>query len=132
MSVIEDTRKLLQDFLAPELRELTARVEALEVKMDMRFDAMDDRQEARFKEVDARFGALGEQIEAGSREVSTRFDSLSDRLDGRFLEVDARFKAAEVLASERHSQTIQSINRLADIYELRERITRIEARERAS
>jgi hypothetical protein len=39
MSVIEDTRKLLQDFLAPELRELTARVDALEARMDARFDA---------------------------------------------------------------------------------------------
>ena len=78
MSVIEDTRKLLQDFLAPELRELTARVDALEARMDARFDA------------------------------------------------------AERLASERHSQTMQAIGRLADVYELRERITRIEARERAS
>jgi hypothetical protein len=46
--------------------------------------------------------------------------------------VDARFDAAERLASERHTQTVQAIGRLADVYELRERITRIEARERAS
>lgn len=78
MSVIEDTRKLLQDFLAPELRELFARVEALEERMDARFDS------------------------------------------------------SERLASERHTQTMQAIGRLADVYELRERITRIEARERAS
>ena len=78
MSVIEDTRKLLQDFLAPELRELSARVEALEKRMD------------------------------------------------------ARFESAERLSSERHSQTMQAISRLADVYELRERITRIESRERAS
>jgi outer membrane murein-binding lipoprotein Lpp len=78
MSVIEDTRKLLQDFLAPELRELTARVDALEARMDARFDS------------------------------------------------------AERLAAERHNQTMQAIGRLADVYELRERITRIESRERAS
>jgi hypothetical protein len=89
MSVLEDTRKLLQDFLAPELREFSARVEALEGRMNMRFDA----------------------VEKG---------------------VDARFDAAERLASERHTQTVQAIGRLADVYELRERITRIEARERAS
>ena len=35
MSVIEDTRKLLQDFLAPELRELSARVDALEERMKL-------------------------------------------------------------------------------------------------
>jgi len=78
MSAIEDTRKLLQDFLAPELRELSARVDALEARMDARFDS------------------------------------------------------AERLASERHAQTMQAIGRLADVYELREPITRIEARERAS
>jgi outer membrane murein-binding lipoprotein Lpp len=78
MSVIEDTRKLLQDFLAPELRELSARVDALEERMNARFDA------------------------------------------------------AERLASERHTETVQAISRLADVYELRERVARIEARERAS
>ncbi|MGA2250741.1 hypothetical protein [Terracidiphilus sp.] len=76
MSVIEDTRRLLQDFLAPELRELTARVDALEKRMDERFDS------------------------------------------------------SERLASERHTQVMQAIARLADVYELRERISRIEARER--
>jgi len=96
MSVIEDTRKLLQDFLAPELRELTARIDALEEKID-----------ARFRGVDSRFDAFGKSI-------------------------DARFDAAERLASERHTQTMQAIGRLADVYELRERIARIEARERPS
>jgi hypothetical protein len=78
MSVIEDTRKLLQDFLTPELRELSARVDALEARMYARFDS------------------------------------------------------AERLASERHSQTMLAIGRLADVYELRERVARIEARERPS
>ena len=34
MSVIEDTRKLIQDFLAPELRTITARLDALDAKVD--------------------------------------------------------------------------------------------------
>jgi hypothetical protein len=75
ISVIEDTRKLLQDFLAPELRELSGRVDALEERMNARFDS------------------------------------------------------AERLASERHAQTMLAIGRLADVYELRERITRIETRQ---
>ena len=78
MGAIEDTSKRLQDFLAPELRELTARVDALEPRLDARFDA------------------------------------------------------AERLASELHGRTMQAMGRLADVYELRERITGIEARERAS
>jgi len=85
MSVIEDTRKLLQDFPAPELRELTARIDALEERFEVRFKG-----------------------------------------------IDTRFDAAERLASERHTQLMQAIARLADVYELRERIARIEARERPS
>ena len=57
MSVIEDTRKLLQDFLAPELRELTARVGALEARMDARFDSLEKTLDARFHGVDAHFDA---------------------------------------------------------------------------
>ena len=34
MSVVEDIRKVMQDFLAPELREITARLGALEKKTD--------------------------------------------------------------------------------------------------
>jgi hypothetical protein len=86
MSVIEDTRKLLQDFLAPELRELSGRVDALEERMNARFDAFE-------------------------KEVGARFDS------------------AERPGSERHAQTMLAIGRLADVYELRERITRIETRQ---
>lgn len=77
MSVIEDTRKLIQDFLAPKLRELSARLEAVEERMNARFDT------------------------------------------------------AERLASERQNLTMQAIARLADVYDLRERVARIEARERA-
>jgi hypothetical protein len=85
MSVIEDTRKLLQDFLAPELRELAARVNALE-----------------------------------------------ERMEARFASIEQRFNQAERAAEDRHSQTLQAIARLADVYELRERISRIEAREKTN
>ncbi|MGD0445616.1 MAG: hypothetical protein ABSA39_16905 [Edaphobacter sp.] len=34
MSAIDDTRKLLQDFLAPELRAITVRLDTLEKRID--------------------------------------------------------------------------------------------------
>jgi len=47
MSTIDDIRKVLQDFLAPELRTINARldnvgdrIKNLEEKMDLRFDAI--------------------------------------------------------------------------------------------
>jgi tetrahydromethanopterin S-methyltransferase subunit G len=39
MGAIEDTRKVLQDFLAPEIREIKARLDALENRMEDRFNA---------------------------------------------------------------------------------------------
>jgi len=39
MGATDDSRKVLQDFLAPELREIKARLDALEKRMDERFDS---------------------------------------------------------------------------------------------
>lgn len=47
MSVIDDTRKVLQDFLAPELRAISARLDALE----KRFDDSERRADKRHDEV---------------------------------------------------------------------------------
>jgi tetrahydromethanopterin S-methyltransferase subunit G len=41
MGAIEDTRKVLQDFLAPELRAIAVRLEALEKRIDGRLDSVD-------------------------------------------------------------------------------------------
>jgi hypothetical protein len=47
MSVIEHTRKVMQDFLAPELRAISTRLDALE----KRFEDGDRRSELRHDEV---------------------------------------------------------------------------------
>ncbi len=47
MSVVEDTRKVMQDFLAPELRAISVRLDALE----KRFDDAERRADKRHDEV---------------------------------------------------------------------------------
>jgi len=47
MSFVEDTRKVMQDFLAPELRAISVRLESLE----KRFDGAERRAEKRHDEV---------------------------------------------------------------------------------
>ena len=54
MSVVEDVRTVVQDFLAPELRELKARVDALEKRMDDRFKHVDERFDAAERTAQAR------------------------------------------------------------------------------
>lgn len=54
MGVIEDTRKVLQDFLAPELRAIATRLDALEKRFDgleKQVEAVDRRAEKRHDEV---------------------------------------------------------------------------------
>jgi predicted nucleic acid-binding Zn-ribbon protein len=54
MGAIEDTRKVLQDFLAPEMREVRARLDALERRFDgtdRKIDDVDRRAEKRHDEV---------------------------------------------------------------------------------
>ncbi len=50
MSVIEDSRKIMQDFLAPELRAIPVRLDALEKRfdsLDRKIDDVDRRAEKR-------------------------------------------------------------------------------------
>jgi len=47
MGAIEDSRKVLQDFLAPELREIRARLDVLEKQIE----GVDRRAEVRHQEV---------------------------------------------------------------------------------
>ena len=65
METVEDIRKVLQDFLAPELRAVTARFDAIDQRfealtrvMDARFEAMNNR----FDAVDVKFASLEKEI----------------------------------------------------------------------
>ena len=69
MSVIDDTRKVLQDVIAPDLKAINVRLDAVERVMNLRFEQVDKQ----FEQVDKRF----EQIEK-------RFDQFEKRMDERF------------------------------------------------
>lgn len=71
MSVVDDVRKVLQDFLAPQLRELSARMESLEKVVEAKFEAQD-----------AKFDSLNKQIEARFEAQDAKFESLGKQLEG--------------------------------------------------
>ncbi len=61
MGAIEDTRKVLQDFLAPELRAIAVRIDALEKRLegvDRKIDDVDRRAEKRHDAVMLALGRL--------------------------------------------------------------------------
>lgn len=80
-SAVEDVRKAIQDFLAPELRTISARLDAIEKIMDVRFDAMD----VKFASVEVKRDSLSKQIQA----VDNKLD-----IDRRLTKLEAKQSAA--------------------------------------
>lgn len=80
MGVIEDTRQLVQDFLAPELREIRGVLTGIEKRLDAqdkhmdaqdkRFDAMEEVNRARFESIVQRLETI-QQSFAFDRRISS-------------------------------------------------------------
>ena len=58
---------MLQDFLAPQLRELTGRLDALEKVMDARFNALEAKIEGMQRNMDIRFKSLEDSLDLDRR-----------------------------------------------------------------
>jgi len=61
-NVLQTLQQLIQDVIAPDVRELKVRVPSLEKQMDVRFDALEQKTGIRFfaleQKIDAQFQAL--------------------------------------------------------------------------
>jgi phage-related protein len=90
MGSVEDIRKVLQDFLAPELRTITARLDALGQIMDSRFEAIESRIESLSVSTNSRFDALNNM-------TNSRFDSISSEIAQikELIDVDRRLSRLE-------------------------------------
>jgi hypothetical protein len=105
MGTIEETRKLVQDFLAPELREIKARIEALEGTTKTRFDAV----QVQFEPVQVQFAAL------------------EDTMKSRFDAVDRVIAAQNAMMAAQHSAVMNAIANLENYTALAERLTKLES-----
>ncbi len=109
-NLLQTLQQLVQDVIAPDVRELKVRVSSLEKQMDVRFDAVD----VRFDAVDMRFNALEQKMDA-------RFAALEQKSD-------AQFKAIMAAIGESKEQSELTTMRL--ITPLAERIAVLEAQRR--
>jgi hypothetical protein len=66
MGTIEDIRKALQDFLAPELRANTAKIESLEKQMTAKIESLEKR-------MTLHLDALSASMDAFRAEMRTEF-----------------------------------------------------------
>lgn len=90
MSTVDDVRKIIQDFLAPELRTISARLEGLEKVMNVKFES-----------VDVKLGAMDERLVAIDTKFGVKLDSLSKQIQGidEKLDIDRRLTKLEARQS---------------------------------
>lgn len=60
---------------------------------------------------------------------ATSQETLEQWMEARFKEIERRLDSAERMASERHGWALEAIARLAEVSELRERVSRVELRQ---
>jgi uncharacterized protein Yka (UPF0111/DUF47 family) len=108
--VVECVRQLLQDFIAPELRELKGDVKRVENKLD---SAM-SRLETKFSSETKR---LEDKIDSQSQQFRTDFKRLEDKMDAGFGQLRSMIENANLRAE---------LEATRDIANLRERVTRLE------
>ena len=70
-NVLQTLQQLVQDVIAPDVRELKAnqaamekQIAALEKHMDVRFNTTDQKMDARFEAMDSRFDAMDARFDA--------------------------------------------------------------------
>jgi len=105
VGTIEETRKLIQDFLAPELREIKARLDALEGTTKTRFDA-----------IQVQFDA-----------VQVQFAALEDMMKSRFDAVDKVIAAQSAMMAAQHAAVMNALTNLTNYAALAERLTKLES-----
>ena len=82
MGAVEDTRKILQDSLAPELREIKVRLDLLEKRVggiDRKIDRLDEK----IDRLEAKLDALDRRSEQRHEVVMMALGRLVDYTEGR-------------------------------------------------
>ena len=100
-NVLLTLQKLVQDVLAPDVRETKVRLESLSKQTDTHFDAMQ-------KQIDFRFDAMEKQISSLSKENDAQFKAL--------LSAIAELKAQSELAT------------MSAVADIRERVAVLESK----
>jgi hypothetical protein len=90
MSTVDEVRKAIQDFLAPELRTISARLDGLEKVMNVKFEAMD-----------VKLGALDERLTALDTKFEIKLEMLSKQIQGinEKLDIERRLTRLETRQS---------------------------------
>jgi len=130
--VVQSVRQLLQDFIAPELRELKSDVKGLDLKIDSESKSLTAKIDTETKslaakidtetkslaaKIDSETARLEEKIASESRQLGADFKRLESKMDSGFAQLHSMLENANLRAE---------LEATRDIANLRERVTRLE------
>jgi hypothetical protein len=123
--VVQSVRQLLQDFIAPELRELKSDVKQVDAKIDSISNGLNAK-------IDLVSNGLNAKIDSESGSLRTKIDSETKRLEDKIVsevgrledKVDSGFAQMRTLLENAYLRSELEATR--DISNLRERVTRLE------
>ena len=123
--VVQSVRQLLQDFIAPELRELKSDVKQVDAKIDSISNGLNAK-------IDSISNGLNTKIDSESGSLRAKIDSETKRLEDKIVsevgrledKVDSGFAQMRTLLENAYLRSELEATR--DISNLRERVTRLE------
>jgi hypothetical protein len=141
--VVQSVRQLLQDFIAPELRELKSDVKGLDLKIDSETESLTGKIDSESKsltaKIDTETKSLAAKIDTETKSLAAKIDSETARLEEKIAsesrQLGADFKRLESKMDSGFAQLhsmLENANLRAeleatrDIANLRERVTRLE------
>ena len=103
-NILQTIKTTLQDFVAPDVRENKAQIEALRQELRIRLDALaamqsarvdalETKQTSRFEALEAQFAALEARFLAFEAKQDARFAAVETKMDAKFAVVDAKLEA---------------------------------------
>jgi len=108
--VVQSVRQLLQDFIAPELRELKSDVKQVDSKIDLETKSLKAKIDSETSQLRADFKRLEDKVDSD-------FSCIEDKMDSGFAQMKTLLENA-YLRSE--------LEATRDLSNLRERVTRLE------
>jgi iron uptake system EfeUOB component EfeO/EfeM len=116
-NVVQTVQHILQDVIAPDVRELKAN----QVSLEKQLGALEKHMEARFesleKKTDARFESLERQIDSLDEKTDSRFDSLEKKTDAQFNALLAAISESRAQAELTNMRVIASLSERVAVLE---------------
>ena len=129
MSTVEDIRQIFQDFLAPELRTITARLDGLDGKVDALRREFDGRFDGLRREIDLRFENQSSRLETALAKQDTKLATLEGKFATIEGKLDAGLASIEGKADARFATLDGKIQQVLDNLDVSRRLQRLEEKQ---